>query len=86
MTSTADELINNPAYEAGYQDGQSSGNFDWIIALDLLPFDVNCPDDVIRGFAAMQPAEMTDEQLRPYFNEVMRRRMAVSRKRQKEKK
>jgi hypothetical protein len=78
------KLINSPAYEAGYKDAQNSGHFDWIIALDVLPFDVNCPDDVIRGFAAMQPAEMPDDELRRYHNEYVRRQMKT--KRQKEKK
>jgi hypothetical protein len=76
---TADELINNPAYEAGYQDGESNGNADWILSLELLPFDVQCPGDVLRGFAAMQPTNMTDDELIPYYNEYMRRATQRSR-------
>jgi hypothetical protein len=36
-----------PSYEIGYREGENSGNADWILALDVLPFDVNSPNDVI---------------------------------------
>lgn len=34
-------------YSVGYTDGESSGQATWVLALDVLSFDVSSPQDVI---------------------------------------
>ena len=40
-------------YEIGYRDGANSGFAVWVAILDVLPFEVKCPEDVIEGVRAL---------------------------------